>query len=209
MGGEGPARAPGGWTVDLARTYGALVASLEHRFYGESMPTGDPATGLAADKIQFLTVAQALKDINVFLVALRAEVGADASAPVILVGGSYPGALVGWHRMAYPDVTVAGLASSGVVNAILEYTAFDEAVAAALPESCAAVVRATTAAFDDAEKDPTTAKAARALFGSPETLSVPDFAYLLADSAAMAVQYGTKAELCAALKPSSDAEVLR
>lgn len=209
VGGEGPAHAPSGWGVELAKTFKGAIATLEHRFYGESLPAGGPAVALGMDKIKYLTVAAALQDLNEGIDHIVQQIGADPSIPVVLIGGSYPGALVGWHRVAYPSKTVAGISSSGVVHSILEYTAFDQAVAQALPSSCADVVRATTAAFDQADAaGGAAAAAARALFGSPATMSVPDFAYMLADSAAMAAQYGTKDELCSALKPSNDPNVL-
>lgn len=186
-----------------------MIASIEHRFYGQSLPAGGPATGLSLENLQFLTVANALADLNAGIDHIKAQYEAAADAPVVLIGGSYPGALVGWHRVAFPDKTVFGLASSGVVNPILEYTAFDEAVAKAIEGPCANTLRDTTAAFDAAEAEGVASRtAARKLFNSPDTLSTPDFAYMLADSAAMAVQYGTKAQLCAALQPSSDPSTL-
>jgi len=44
------------------------------------------------------------------------------------VGGSYSGALSAWFRVLYPKVTRGALSSSGVVNAVLDFTAFDEQV---------------------------------------------------------------------------------
>eukprot|EP00051_Salpingoeca_urceolata_P009899 m.120335 g.120335 ORF g.120335 m.120335 type:complete len:93 (-) comp16500_c1_seq6:220-498(-) len=52
---------------------------------------------------------------------------------------------------------------------------------------------------------------ARKLLGSPTDMSTPDFFYMLADSAAMADQYGHKADLCKALGavgPTVDARVV-
>lgn len=43
----------------------------------------------------------------------------------IHMGGSYPGGLSAWFRYKYPHLTVGGLASSGVVNPILDFGMFD------------------------------------------------------------------------------------
>jgi hypothetical protein len=44
----------------------------------------------------------------------------------LTIGGSYPGAMSAWFRYKYPHLTVGALASSAVVNAIVNFTAFDE-----------------------------------------------------------------------------------
>jgi hypothetical protein len=44
----------------------------------------------------------------------------------IHMGGSYPGGLSAWFRYKYPHLTVGGLASSGVVNPILDFGMFDQ-----------------------------------------------------------------------------------
>jgi len=46
--------------------------------------------------------------------------------PWIHMGGSYPGGLSAWFRYKYPHLTVGGLASSGVVNPILDFGMFDQ-----------------------------------------------------------------------------------
>ena len=51
-------------------------------------------------------------------------------------------------RIAYPNTTVASLASSGVVNPIYDFYQFDEQVGLSAGEKCASVLRKTTTAFE-------------------------------------------------------------
>jgi dipeptidyl aminopeptidase/acylaminoacyl peptidase len=43
----------------------------------------------------------------------------------MIVGGSYPGAMVAWFKNRYPDHVMAVWASSGVINAIQDYHHYD------------------------------------------------------------------------------------
>lgn len=46
--------------------------------------------------------------------------------PWICIGGSYPGALSAWYRYKYPHLTIGAIASSAVINAIVDFKQFDE-----------------------------------------------------------------------------------
>lgn len=116
--------------------------------------------------------------------------------------------------MQYPAATSGSLSSSGVVNAFTSFPQFDEQVTTALqtgvPSTCLPAMRATTAAFEAAlVAGGATADAAKTLFNVP-TMSDVDFLFMLADGGAMAVQYGHKDQLCAAVKPAgTDAEYMQ
>ena len=45
---------------------------------------------------------------------------------ILVVGGSYPGAMSAWFRSRYPHVTVGSWASSAVVQPIVDYWQYDE-----------------------------------------------------------------------------------
>ena len=47
-------------------------------------------------------------------------------------GVSYPGALSAWFRLKFPHLTCGSLASSAVVEAVFNYTEFDQQVTSIL-----------------------------------------------------------------------------
>lgn len=92
---------PGGYIAQLGAQYGALLVSLEHRFYGVSIPNDDMST----ENLKYLTVDQALADLANFIDYYKVA-GKTGDAKWFAFGGSYPGALSSWFRAAYPDHTV-------------------------------------------------------------------------------------------------------
>ena len=116
MGGEGTAR--GAHCSSLAQKHRALCVSVEHRFYGESLP----ASGATTDNYWAgLSVEANLADTAAVIDHLQAtHGGADgATRPVVAFGGSYSGATCAWMRQSYPTKVDGCVSSSGVVNAIL------------------------------------------------------------------------------------------
>ncbi|KAG7389148.1 hypothetical protein PHYBOEH_007563 [Phytophthora boehmeriae] len=191
IGGEGAMeKPPAGFVSVIAQKFGAKVLALEHRFYGKSVPNGD----LSTENYRHLTVQQALADLKHFKESYQEELGAEGGNQWIGIGGSYPGALSAWFRVAYPDTTVASLSSSGVVQPVYKFHEFDEQVALAAGPPCAGILRMTTAAFEK-EIAGGNATKVKGLFGA-EGLADADFFYMIADAAAMAVQYGHKDIVC-------------
>ena len=140
---------PGGYAETLAEKYNAaLYVAAEHRFYGNSLPTackGSVACGLTTENLKHLNVQEALADhadvIKTF--------DPNMEMKWIAVGGSYSGGLSAWFRVAYPDLTVGALASSGVVNALFDFPQFDTAVHGAIDTSCAMALHQITSEVDD------------------------------------------------------------
>lgn len=99
----------------------ALLLSIEHRFYGKSQPFKNWAT----ENFRFLNAEQALSDLATFLTLINAD---KPDRKVIIIGGSYPGALSAWFRQKYPHLSVASWSSSGVVYPITDFWKFDEQV---------------------------------------------------------------------------------
>jgi len=67
--------------------------SLEHRYYGASQPFSD----WSLDNLKWLNTTQALEDIHKFINYMKITLDNKMDRKVMLVGGSYPGALVAWY----------------------------------------------------------------------------------------------------------------
>lgn len=95
-----------------ARRLNALVLSLEHRYYGESMPEGTTYGTVPNPKMKWLTVEQTIEDSAYFLTTMRETLKVPAATPAVVIGGSYGGELAAWIRAAKPDLFAAAWASS-------------------------------------------------------------------------------------------------
>jgi pimeloyl-ACP methyl ester carboxylesterase len=201
IGGEGTLGGPpGGFIADLAKEHGALLVALEHRFYGESIPNGNSKT----ENLKYLTVEQALADLNAFTNYYTKQ--KNLHGKWFVFGGSYPGALSSWYRNQYPDASVGSLSSSGVVNPIVDYYQFDEAVSAAIGNECGSRLKKISKAFEKSiEND---FPAALKQMHCEEDMAEVDYLYMLADSWSMADQYGKKSALCSAIMAApEDADI--
>ena len=83
---------------DLAREHNGLMAIVEHRFYGGSLPFG-PVDSFAArpDRIGLLTIEQAMADYAAVIQSIQKEHGM-VGAPVVSLGGSYSGKLSAYSK---------------------------------------------------------------------------------------------------------------
>lgn len=121
LGGEGPAD-PAWLAMDTeiminAAKYKAFVIFLEHRYYGESHPT--PNASLA--NLAYLSSRQALRDAVSFKQYAVSLYNMTKGSKWVSFGGSYSGALSGWLRMLYPDTVAGAMATSGPVQAELNF----------------------------------------------------------------------------------------
>lgn len=66
-----------------------------------------------------------MADIANFIESTNATLGDVATENWVLVGGSYPGAMVAWFKHLYPDHAKAVWSSSGVVHALEDFYDFD------------------------------------------------------------------------------------
>ena len=88
----------------IAQALDGATVLLEHRFFGKSNPYPD----LSVKSLQVHTIEQAIEDLdyfarNVHLPMPGGDQVAPGKAPWIMIGGSYPGALVSWAMRAFVD----------------------------------------------------------------------------------------------------------
>eukprot|EP00698_Gefionella_okellyi_P015596 TRINITY_DN4411_c0_g1_i1.p1 TRINITY_DN4411_c0_g1~~TRINITY_DN4411_c0_g1_i1.p1 ORF type:complete len:445 (-),score=107.57 TRINITY_DN4411_c0_g1_i1:90-1424(-) len=142
FGGEAPLEdfygVQSGIIVDMAQAAGAAVYYLEHRFYGQSMPTDDCNTF----NMRFLSVQQALADGAAFLASL-------GRGPAVVFGCSYSGAMAAWFRIRYPNLVVGAVAGSGPVFAEENFIQYDETVANVLASYSSKCLSTVQVAFQN------------------------------------------------------------
>ncbi|XP_072471635.1 thymus-specific serine protease [Notamacropus eugenii] len=133
IGGEsslGPSSVLKGHPGTLAPLWGALVVSLEHRFYGHSIPPG----GLDLVQLRFLSSRHALADVASACIQLSRIYNISASSPWIGFGGSYAGSLAAWARLKFPHLIWAAVASSAPVQAQLDFSSYNQVVSRSLAD---------------------------------------------------------------------------
>jgi pimeloyl-ACP methyl ester carboxylesterase len=92
--------------IEWAKTLGAHLVYLEHRYYGQSLPFAD----LSADHLQYLTLGNVIEDLASFQQWVTANQGWKGKW--ISLGGSYSGTLSAIYRQKHPELVVGALASS-------------------------------------------------------------------------------------------------
>lgn len=75
--------------------YNALLITLEHRFYGESIPNNNVNTD---NYNKYLSVEQALADLSSFTNYYKTIVPNTKNVPWVIFGGSYSGGLASWYN---------------------------------------------------------------------------------------------------------------
>jgi len=141
---------------NLASATGGVTYSLEHRFFGRSLPVGSDISD--SELVDLLSVSQALEDILQFATWRRRQLGCSSHredsryCPVVTVGASYPGFLSFLARYKHPEIVDIAYASSAPLglyahtNDADAYYDFVANVADEAVPGCSAAVRS---AIDD------------------------------------------------------------
>lgn len=132
------------------------MVSLEHRYYGKSYPFNSLATenlrylsskqalfdlaafrqhyqaslGFKSFMESYIIMVREFFILWILLMqeALNVKLNRSSDNPWFFFGVSYPGALSAWFRLKFPHLTCGSLASSAVVHAVYDFSAFDQQV---------------------------------------------------------------------------------
>lgn len=111
--------------VELAPKHGALLLSLEHRYYGPSTPDNDRST----ENLRFLNSEQALGDIAHFHQEMSEKFELTSANKWVSWGGSYPGMMAAMARLRFPHLIHAAVSSSSPLQAQVDMTGYNDVVA--------------------------------------------------------------------------------
>jgi Serine carboxypeptidase S28 len=104
----------------LTQQFNGLGIILENRYYGHSYPFNTSTT----DQLAYLTTEQTIADNHYFATHVKLPGIGNITAPAtpwILYGGSLAGAQTAFSLKTYGDTLYGGIASSGVIHAVLGY----------------------------------------------------------------------------------------
>jgi len=118
--------------VELARRYAragveVVMFALEHRYYGLSLPAGDP---VAEGYLDHLSSDYALRDAEAFIGRMNEVYPTIKSWTTF--GGSYPGMLSSWVRLRYPGLVGQSVSSSSPVQKKLDMSSYNDKVGSVL-----------------------------------------------------------------------------
>ncbi len=177
----------------FAKSMKAYRVALEHRYYGESQPFST----LASPNLKYLSTDQAIEDLATFQKFLQGTEG--LTGKWISVGGSYSGALSAFYRLKHPELVNGALASSAPVLAKANFEEYDHHVAKVAGPQCLEAIQETVLDVEAKLKNSASATQVKALFNASTIRDHVDFLYVLADMAAIAIQYGFQSQFCSAI----------
>ncbi|MEI8346483.1 MAG: S28 family serine protease [Pseudomonadota bacterium] len=187
-----------GAIVAWAKKLGAHRVALEHRYYGKSQPFSK----MTPDNLQYLKMEYALEDLASF--ERFAILKYNLPGPWIAIGGSYPGSLSAFYHQRYPELTVGALASSAPVQARANFEEYDLAVSLAAGPDCAQEMREVVSKIEQSLKNKASLESYKIMFDAQEVRDPVDFLYVVADMAAVAIQYGNRDYFCNSIQTATN-----
>ena len=191
-----------GTTVgDSARTLGAAIVVLEHRYYGTSIPFGVPNV----DQMKYLTIHNALEDAAAFQKFAIDKFGLNDHGKWIAVGGSYPGMLAAFYRLKHPELVAGAWASSAPIGVVKSFPGYDALASRTLGPACSMLTRQAESQIETAFADPTKKRAfLERVYGDVDDAFVAKMTPLtftgwIMGQGKTSAQYGTSHAFCSGL----------
>ncbi|KAI9290553.1 hypothetical protein K502DRAFT_298251, partial [Neoconidiobolus thromboides FSU 785] len=173
----------------LAKKHNGILFSLEHRYYGVSLPFKN----LTAANLKYLSSDYGLKDLGKFAKNIEDPITKrklPSSTKWYAIGGSYAGAMAAWVRQDCPDLFDGAIASSGPVEAKSDFFEYDLTVGKVLGEQCLDSMNEVTQYVDKLyETDKAKFSQIKNSFGCQDLKDDIQFLYTVADTLAYMVQY--------------------
>lgn len=98
--------------LDFAQELGAIVAVLEHRFFGDSFPSGVNDSNATPADFAPLTLENVILDSVTFVNWIKSTVSGANNSKIIVQGGSYAGFLATEARLRYPETFYGAMPSA-------------------------------------------------------------------------------------------------
>ena len=112
--------------VQVAKDTGAVMATLEHRFYGLSVPLDLTTENLT----KYHNTDQALEDLADFVVFLKEKYCAKtAEVPLLIVGVRYAGSMSYFFRQKFPHLSKYSWSSSPPLDIHNNFSEYDDHLA--------------------------------------------------------------------------------
>ena len=196
----------------ISREHHGLYFFVEHRYYGTSQPFND----LSTENLRYLTSRHALADLALFLTEVNNKLISEFGGhkrKVIVIGGSYPGALSAWFREKYPHIADASWASSAVVNAIEDFNMFDYQIYNSTRRTnlyWTGTIQNMTIVYDRvvSQGNREWVNQIKGYFNATH-LDDRDFAFYFADMFVLSIQYGGRTNLCKFLESLAGKDMMK
>jgi dipeptidyl-peptidase-2/lysosomal Pro-X carboxypeptidase len=104
--------------LDYAKELGAVAATLEHRFFGDSFPPGVNDSNATPEDFAPLTLENVLLDSVTFVDWIKSTVPGANESKVIVEGGSYAGFLATLERLRYPETFYGSMPSAPFLKSL-------------------------------------------------------------------------------------------
>ncbi|KAI4862306.1 peptidase S28 [Hypoxylon rubiginosum] len=99
---------------EYAKQLDGLAVSLEHRYFGQSLPYGQDSH--APSNMKYLTLDNVMADAVSFISHIKETNEGAAESKAIVASGSYGGFLAAAFRLNHPDTLFGALASAGPIK---------------------------------------------------------------------------------------------